>query len=164
MTEWKPIVGYREYLANDQGMIKIGHTGAILQQTMNQQGHAKVNLRRGGTDVTRSVARIVANLYLEKPGRRDFDTLIHLNGDKMDNRVENLQWRPRHFAVKYHAQFDNPLQEANRRVQDMETLIVYPTVIDAAKEFGLLINDIIICSYARTVVWPTFQQFLLVEE
>ena len=51
-----------------------------------------------------------------------FDTPINLDGDRHNNRVENLTWRPRWFAIKYNQQFRHPYENPiPARIMDLKT-------------------------------------------
>lgn len=49
-------------------------------------------------------------------------------------------------------------------VVELESGRSYSTVQEAAIENGLLAQDIITSSYARTYTWPTFQRFQIVSD
>ena len=67
-----------------------------------------VGLFRDQEQYKRSVALLVAKAFLKQPSEF-FDTPINLNGDRLDNQVINLMWRPRWFAIKYNRQFREPI-------------------------------------------------------
>lgn len=162
---WRVINAFPRYRVSNTGIVQNAKTHRPLSPTHNQQGILKVNLLHDGYLHTRSVNVLVAREFLEPPPRRDFISAIHLNGDRENCHATNLAWRPRSFAIKYHQQFDLPLfQTLRRAVVDIDTGRVYATVQEAAIEHGLLFSEIIVASHNRTFVWPTFQQFRLVEK
>ena len=64
-----------------------------------------LGLTKDKQQYTRSVANLVADAFLEPSRNPAYNSVIHLNGDRLDCRVINLMRRPRWFAVKYHAMF-----------------------------------------------------------
>jgi len=105
----------------------------------------------------------VAKAFLPSvPG--PFDTPINLDGDRHNNRVENLAWRPRWFAVKYNQQFRHPYEEPiDDPIMDDRTHEISPNSLECAKRYGLLEQDLVQSIMARTYVWPTYQRFIVIE-
>jgi hypothetical protein len=102
MTIWKPIPG-REgtHEASDDGQIRSlprysvqGRwcEGRVLTQGLLPNGYPVVSLYTSGVGVRRhTVHSLVASAF---HGPRPFEgaQVRHLNGDKTDNRAENLRW------------------------------------------------------------------------
>lgn len=86
MTEvWKDIDG--GYAVSSEGRV-IGPRGHILRQQKMRHGYLYVKI--GGPNNVKTIHRLVADAFLANPeGKR---TVNHINGDKADNRVENLEW------------------------------------------------------------------------
>lgn len=165
MTEqWREIAAQPNYEVSDLGNVRNKKTGRILQPSLNQHGHAKVNLPTDeGKTKTRQVNHIVAEAFLPEPERKDFISVIHLDGDKTNCVATNLAWRPRYFAIRYHMQFDSPMwKESTQRVVDIKSGREY-RIQDAALEHGLVMNEILVAAQGLTFVWPTYQQFRLLD-
>jgi hypothetical protein len=71
-----------------------------LEPRTDRKGYLKVVLE-AGTDMSRhtSIHRLVAETYLPNP--HNYDTVNHINEDKTDNRVENLEWMSNADNVEY---------------------------------------------------------------
>jgi hypothetical protein len=111
----------------------------------------------------RGVALLVAETFIPRPSE-PFDTPINLDGDRENNRVINLMWRPRWFAVFYHKQFKHPPKLRIRRpVLDTKAKISYPNSYIAAMANGLLEHDLVLSILNNTYVWPTYQIFEVIE-
>ena len=82
---WKEIENHPNY--------EISETGQIRNKKLNREvkgylslGYKKVNL----DSVQQYVHRLVLSTYLRKPLQNE--ECCHINGDKIDNRIENLMW------------------------------------------------------------------------
>lgn len=164
MEEWKQIDGFETYSVSSFGNVRNDRTGRIMAQYSNQYGVVAVGLMNSGTQYHRSVPLLVANAFLESAFPA-FDTPIHLDGDRRNNSVNNLRWRPRWFAVKYNQQFTNPYPyPIVSRLRDDATGAVCGNSWLCCLEYGLLESDLVVSVLNRTYVWPTCQQFSVVED
>lgn len=164
MERWKPIVDFPGYSVSDQGRVRTDKSGRILRLSENQFGLLQVGMMRDGTQYHRSVPLLVAKAFLpELTG--PFDTPINLDGDRHNNRVENLAWRPRWFAIKYNQQFRYPYPNPILApVVDLKTRVVSENSTECAKTYGLLEQDLVLSILNRTYVWPTYQEFAILED
>jgi hypothetical protein len=106
--------------------------------------------------IKRGVGLLVCKTFLEQPDEK-FNTPIHLNGELIDCRLDNLLWRPRWFAISHAYQFtgavvhDYPIRE----IETGERL----TVWGAVRKYGLLCTDVLAALTNKTYVFPTMQVF-----
>lgn len=162
--QWMPIEDFPGYSVSDHGNIRTDKSGRILVLSENQFGLLQVGMMRDGEQKHRSVPLLVAKAFLpELPG--PFDTPINLDGDRHNNHISNLAWRPRWFAIKYNQQFrhqyHNPIMAP---VVDLKTGEVSENSTECAKKYGLLEQDLVLSILNRTYVWPTYQEFGIWEE
>lgn len=160
--QWKPIREFPEYSVSNFGEIRSNKSGRIMSLSPNQFGVVQVGLMKDGIQYHRSVPLLVAKEFLPiKPG--PFDTPINLDGDRTNNHVDNLVWRPRWFAIKYNRQFRFPYPDRiNTPIVDKKTGEVTNNSILCAVRYGLLEEEIVISILTRTYVWPTYQEFRVV--
>lgn len=158
MEDWRPIVEFPAYNVSDQGRVANSKTGRIMKLIENQKTILYVGLFDGERQHNRTVSKLVADAYLAAPPLRTFDSIINLDADRHNNFAENLMWRPRWFALRYHSQFIHRAGPG-KPVADMETGEQYMNVWEAAMTHGLLVNDIVQSMQNQTIVWPTHQRF-----
>lgn len=159
VDEWVQIPVFPEYSVNRLGEVCRNSTGRILATKVNQYGVVYVGLMLNNRQRQRSVALLVATTFIPR-AHAPMDTPINLNGDRHDNRVENLAWRPRWYAVHYNRQFrhqyDNPIMVP---IVDLETGTQYDDSWDCAISNGLLERDVVLSILNRTYTALTYQRF-----
>jgi len=89
-TIWKDVVGY-------EGLYSVSNTGKVWShirekelQPMSCRGYLRVHLCKNGRTKAVPIHRIVAMAFIANPSNKP--TVNHINEDKLDNRVENLEW------------------------------------------------------------------------
>jgi hypothetical protein len=89
---WLDIPGYEgRYQVSNLGMVKSLLTRrCILQPAISQFGYLKVNLYGVDRRKTFLIHRLVGLTFI--PNLSDKPEINHINGNKFDNRAENLEW------------------------------------------------------------------------
>lgn len=106
MDKWVDIQGFEGiYMVNDKGEIKSleriiplnrfgGTTRRIKERkilpVISSSGYFMVGLHKNGNTVMSLVHQLVARAFLENISNKP--CVNHKNGDKLDNRIENLEW------------------------------------------------------------------------
>lgn len=161
---WNALPAFPDYELSDLGNVRRLKSGRPVRTVFNQFGLAMVGLSRDGVQYKRSLSLLVALMYLGPHPNPKFDTPIHLNGDRGDCSVDNLAWRPRHFAYMYHQQFHNNKRGFVVPVIEVNTREVFPNSWEAAMKYGLIDREIRDAAINRTVVFPTGQHFRPVDD
>lgn len=170
MTSWKQVEGFPTYSVSTSGDVRNDRTGRLLHCTQNQSGVLHVGLMRAQKQYRRSVALLVANAFLTDSGLGEgraalFDTPINLDGDRTNNNVRNLMWRPRWFAVKYNRQFHKRYRfPIVTPVKDVKSGEISEDSFAAAVRYGLLEEDVVLSIANHTLTWPTYQEFEIVPD
>lgn len=133
-----------------------------VRQSRTVRGSVKVGLYRDDKQHTRLVSKLVAETFVD--GRTEiFDTPIHLDGDRTNNRADNLLWRPRNFAWKYSQQFEKSM--TGHRVgpiREIGTSHIYENIIEVATTHGLLFKDVWRSIQMKEPTFPYKQQFEII--
>lgn len=87
---WKTITNYPNYLISDKGEIFNQRTKQMMKQYKDKDGYLVLNLSHKGSKKQYKVHRLVAQAYLPNPS--NLNTVNHINHNKEDNTVSNLEW------------------------------------------------------------------------
>lgn len=90
VEEWANIPGYAGYGASSEGHIINLRTGRILAQRRAGNGSMQINIGKS----TAMVHDLVARAYYGHPRCRGYH-VKNANGDRSDNRPDNLVWTGR---------------------------------------------------------------------
>lgn len=105
MEEWKDIIGYEgKYQVSNLGRIKslnYNNTGeeGILDGDTNKRGYKVVNLSKNGKGRTFLLHRLVAIAFIPNPN--NLPEVNHINEDKNNNCVDNLEWCTSEYNANY---------------------------------------------------------------
>lgn len=99
MAEWKKVEEFPNYSISDEGHIRNDVTDHVRKNKTDRYGYSFVNLKKGGKTYSRSIHGLVAKAYLSKPEGKD--EINHIDGNKSNNSVENLEYVTRSENIKH---------------------------------------------------------------
>lgn len=98
--KWSLIIGYEDlYKISNKGNVYNIRKNKIHNQQISNTGHARVRLSKNGINKKHSIARLVAEHFLNKEDGRD--CVNHKDNNKLNNHVENLEWCNKRELVRY---------------------------------------------------------------
>lgn len=111
---WKDIVDYEGlYQVSNLGRIKtlsknkvtpdgrVGKTKEkIMQINHNNWGYCTIALSKKGKKKRFRIHRLVAEAFIDNPN--NYKEINHIDCNKDNNKVENLEWCTRSYNVKYY--------------------------------------------------------------
>ena len=101
--EWRPIIGFKgNYLISNLGRSR-GVRGNILKPTLMHIGYYSISISQGSAGVIREYIHILVTEAFIGPVPKD-SVVNHKNGDKLDNRLVNLEIVSRVENAKHWAQ------------------------------------------------------------
>jgi len=160
----KPL-GFSKYSVSNYGNVRNDEVNRLMLQSGNQSGTLYVGLIDDNDQLQRklSVGLLVAKMFLnERPDPND--NVIHLDGNRKNNFVTNLEYRPGWFAKQYHRQFDAPSPKIKVPIIEFYTDEWFPDSWAACRKYGLLDKDVLLSVVDAITVWPTGQLFVFAPE
>ncbi|MBU8715430.1 HNH endonuclease [Brevibacillus parabrevis] len=176
MEIWQDVRGFEgHYQVSSLGRIRSltrvvqkragGHftvRGRLKKTYVNNSGYECVDLDKEGRTHKTTVHRLVASHFCTKPD--DATEVHHIDGDRLNNRANNLQWVTRQENVQETIQRGTHNVEAAHRIaweknkKPVEMLTLdgkfireFPSITDAVKETGALQSKIsLVCNGHRS--------------
>lgn len=89
--QWREVQGYNgRYQVSDMGNVRSAWFGKLIKPQGQNSGYQMVSLTYKRKHKNMLVHRLVANAFL--PLIEGKHVVNHLNGDKSDNRLNNIEW------------------------------------------------------------------------
>jgi len=157
---WAKLIRFPTYAISDRGRVINQKRETLVRPLINNTGVGVVGLiDSDGRHTTKSIALLVAETFIPRPDDR-FDTPINLDGNRTNNVVENILWRPRPFAVMFNRQFRLPRFYTDRTpLEIVDTGEWFSNVVAPVTRFGLIYSAIFVSCHNRTRVFPTEQRY-----
>jgi hypothetical protein len=92
----KPLKNYENlyYITDDLKIFSVARKGTsgneIIPQMNIENGYLRVSLSKDNKRKKVMLHRIIAENFIPNPN--NYNTVDHINGNKLDNRIENLRW------------------------------------------------------------------------
>lgn len=150
MEEWRQVKGYEGlYEVSSLGRVKSTHRSKhIILSAANDNGYLKIVLQKSKTRKTTRVHRIVAENFIANPKNKP--EVNHINGNKLDNSVDNLEWCTRDENARHAAENglygsreltpehkDKLIEVNSKKVVCVCSGTIYSSATEAAKANGI---------------------------
>lgn len=159
---WKPIDGFPGYEVSNLGRVRSFHNNRygvkddfrILKASLDKTtGYLKVSLWKNNKGTTKPIHKLVADSFLPKCGPKT--DVNHIDGNKLNNRVSNLEFVTRSENMKhaYSIGLATPTDKNGKAVRIIETGETFKSLTDCAKAIDGHERSICMClndKYDRT--------------
>ena len=132
MEIWKKIDGFETYSVSNMGRVRNDGTGKVLKPQI-ERGYQRVHLYPGGRWMR--VHRLVALTFIPNP-----DNLLqinHINEDKTDNRVENLEWCTAQYNTNYGTHMERVRENQPHSKRCIVDGVKYISVCEASRRLNI---------------------------
>lgn len=139
---WRPISGYKNYQVSNYGRVK-NAKNQILKARRNGKGYLHLSLSKNGKIKTFTVHRLVAKTFIPNP--HNYPEINHIDENKENNFVENLEWCTTKYNVRYSQA--TKIDIYNKEGEFIETL---DSLGDVAEKYNVPIN--MVYRYSRATL------------
>lgn len=95
----KVIPNWEKYDVSETGLVRNRETGHILPLQLNTAGYLRIILYSNKSCKKFFLHRLVANLYIPNP--LNLPEVNHIDGNKYNNNVSNLEWCDRTYNERH---------------------------------------------------------------
>lgn len=150
--EWRTVVEYERYEVNQFGDIRHKQRKHVLSPRPNAAGYLYVAFNIEGHRKNFAVHRIVANAFIPNPN--NYSEVNHIDSNKTNNCVENLEWvdssqNKKHAYQKQENKTCRGKMVEQYSLQD-EYIRTFNSVSEAAQFLGCSVGAISNCCLGRT--------------
>lgn len=140
MIVWKEIEGYEGlYMITVLGDVYSLKRGIMLKKRLTFDGYIKATLSKNDKAKDFRVHRLVAEAFIPNPENKE--TVNHIDGDKTNNCVSNLEWATRSEQTQhsYDLGLKKPMpgrNNPNAKLTDEQVREIRSLYVKGSKEFG----------------------------
>lgn len=139
-------IGFPNYKVTTNGEVfRVYSTfSKLLQLKKRRCGYVYVTLYSNGLYKSVDIQRLVAIAFISNPN--NYTQVNHINENKLDNRVENLEWCDAKYNNNYGTRNKRISEKLYKPIEQYSTdgilIKTHKSTLDAAKEFNCSTSNI----------------------
>ena len=149
MEIFKDIPQYEgKYQISNQGRVWSVISQKYMKLQTNHNGYLVVGLKaKNGKYKIERVHRLVAMAFIPNPDKKP--TVNHLNEDKTDHRVENLEWATMAEQNAYGTRMNKIRKKISQYSLTGELIATYDSTVEAKNITGIPSSNIVNCANGK---------------
>ncbi len=148
--EWRNVTDSLYYEVSDEGWVRNKRTGRILSPSSNGKGLIKVRFAEDGEQVSKTVARLVGEAFVE--GYEEGDVIFYVDGNSTNVSASNLKWKRRWFAQEWAYQLKRDYPMRTWPIRMNSTGMVFKNSLECAKAtYGIEKYIVLSCILGNTI-------------
>lgn len=135
---WMTCGDTESYELSSEGRIRNTKTGRILKTHFDEKGREVVCISVNEKQYTKRISRLVAEAFYEGDLREVEELEVyHRDGDKQNNRLENLAWGTRSEVVRNTYKRKKRISSNSRHIMIVETGEIFDSIGECSRVTGL---------------------------
>lgn len=146
IERWKRIKKYPNFFISSKGRLWNTSSHNIWCENLDKDGYYRKTFGSGKDQENIRIHKLVATHFIPNP--LNLETIDHIDGNKTNNDITNLQWMSRGDNVRKSFLGDfgvNRSKPMHKKIMCLETGIIYDSACQAQKDTGAYANSILLC-------------------
>lgn len=140
--EWRNIKRFPGYMISNYGRV-VGKKGHLLKIRKDSWGYCVVGISHNNSTHTLLVHRAVAEAFIPNPN--DLPQINHIDEEKSNNHVDNLEWCTASYNSSYGSRNDTNSLPVLQYSLEGEVIAESPSIKQASEATGLSESTIMRC-------------------
>ena len=163
---WVNICGYENnYKISNYGRVYSVKNNSIINGYITKKGYHRVNLYKNGKSHSYAIHRLVALHFIPNPGQKN--EVNHINGNKSNNKVENLEWVTNKENIDYTYKYS--MSKAQKKVAKIDKnnnviLEIFVSLAEAGRQTNSKYQNISRCCKNKNYTHNGFKWIFATED